>query len=937
MNRHKPHTYWLSRLVFLAVISVSLAAFAVPITFQYQGHIVVDGVAFEGTGLFKFALIDSDSATLWSHDGTSVDGGEPASAIQLEMARGVYQVELGDTEIENMTEIPASVFDGDSVLLRVWFDDGVNGVEQLAPDTSIGSVPFAIRAASAERADVAGTVESIPDGLIEDRHFSTTLQEKIATLSGLADKLVAISSDESDEALTSSGYTAFRTISEESWVSGSSDNRPVARYGHTGVWTGSDWIIWGGSVANSFYINTGGIYSAELDAWERVSPLDAPEARAGHSGVWTGDSMVVWGGLSGKGRLSNGGIYDLDTQTWAPTDEDSEVPEARNRHVSDWTGQRMVVWGGRSDTGLLTAGGLYDPELDAWTNFDLEDIPATDPVMTINNVYSFSASQAEAFDAGLESPVSVAIAGDFITIASDGSDNILRLNVSDLDNISVVAELVNTGTAFYGLRNPQKVIEVDDLVAFSVQQDNLVYVVQFTSSVDDEGNEQTDVSNLIRLKTSVSSRNAPRGLAIQGNYMYYTYGSQGIFVVRDITDPENSFEVTELVDGVEDVNGVAPELSFVENIVIQDEVAYVTARDGDALTLLDVSDPTVPTVLSVIRNGEGDFNRLDAPFDVAVSDGVAYVSAYNSDTVNVINIEDPANPFLISEIVHGSDEFPNLDNPRGLLVRNELLFIAASDSNVVVVADISDPASPKLLQELNGEDFGLETPYALAEEDSRLVVASPASNNIAIIDYSTNRPDPRMDATSVWTGGEFLVWGGQEVSQRTGSGFSVVFADEATPKTWNWMEATDSPGARTGHTAVWTGTEMIVWGGQADTGILGDGGRYDPETHLWTPIPADDNSPTARYGHTAVWTGSEMLILGGHDGSSELDDGHAYDPATEAWRALTSDGDPIERRGATGVWTGSEVMLFGGRASGKAVGSLQRLNPEPAIHLFKKQ
>lgn len=897
---------------------------------------MVNGVAFEGAGLFKFALIDSDSATLWSHDGTSVDGGEPDSSIQLEMVRGVYQVELGDIEIENMTEIPASVFDGDSVLLRVWFDDGVNGVEQLAPDTAIGSVPFAIRAASAERADVAGTVESIPDGLIEDRHFSATLQEKIATLSGLADKLVAISSDESDEALTASGYTAFRTISEESWVSGSSDNRPVARYGHTGVWTGSDWIIWGGSAANSFYIDTGGIYSAELDTWERVSPLDAPEARAGHSGVWTGDSMIVWGGLSGKGRLNNGGIYNLDTQTWAPTDEDSEVPEARNRHVSDWTGERMVVWGGRSDTGLLTAGGLYDPELDAWTSFDLEDIPSSDPVMTINNVYSFSASQAEAFDAGLESPVSVAIAGDFITVASDGSDNILRLNVSDLDNISVVAELVNTGTAFYGLRNPQKVIEVDDLVAFSVQQDNLVYVVQFTSSVDGDGNEQTDVSNLIRLKTSALTRNAPRGLAIDGNYMYYTYGSQSVFVIRDITEVSNSFEVSEMSDGVVDVNGNAPELSFPENVFVRDNVAYVTARDGDALTLLDVSDPETPTVIKVIRHGEDGFDLLDAPFDIAVSGDIAFVSAYNSDAVTLINIKDPANPFLISEIQHGSDEFPNLDQPRGLLVRDELLFIAARDSNVVVVVDISDPETPVLLQELNGDDYGFQSPYALAEHNSLLVVTGKDSNSIAIIDYSTNRPEPRMDAESVWTGSELLVWGGQEVSQRTGSGFSVVFEDEATPKTWNWMEATDSPEARTGHTAIWTGSEMIVWGGQADSGILGDGGRYDPETHLWTPIPVDSNSPTARYGHTAVWTGFEMLILGGHDGSSELADSYAYDPATETWRALTSDGDPIERRNATGVWTGSEVMLFGGRASGKAVGSLQRLNPEPAIHLFKK-
>ena len=216
------------------------------------------------------------------------------------------------------------------------------------------------------------------------------------------------------------------------------------------------------------------------------------------------------------------------------------------------------------------------------------------------------------------------------------------------------------------------------------------------------------------------------------------------------------------------------------------------------------------------------------------------------------------------------------------------------------------------------------------------MVTGVDSDNIVIIDYST-LPDPRMDAAGVWTGNEFLVWGGQEVTQRVGVGFSVAFADKSTPETWKWMAETDSPDPRTRHTAIWTGTEMIVWGGQSDTGILGDGGRYNPATNLWSPIAADDDSPTARYGHTAVWTGSEMLILGGVDGSSELDDGYAYDPETDLWRTLTKDGDPVARRDATAVWTGSEVLLFGGRASGGALGALQRLNPEPAIHLFKKQ
>lgn len=45
-----------------------------------------------------------------------------------------------------------------------------------------------------------------------------------------------------------------------------------------------------------------------------------------------------------------------------------------------------------------------------------------------------------------------------------------------------------------------------------------------------------------------------------------------------------------------------------------------------------------------------------------------------------------------------------------------------------------------------------------------------------------------------------------------------------------------APGARDYHTAVWNGTEMIVWGGQG-TSALSDGARYNPTTDSWIAIP----------------------------------------------------------------------------------------------------
>ena len=56
---------------------------------------------------------------------------------------------------------------------------------------------------------------------------------------------------------------------------------------------------------------------------------------------------------------------------------------------------------------------------------------------------------------------------------------------------------------------------------------------------------------------------------------------------------------------------------------------------------------------------------------------------------------------------------------------------------------------------------------------------------------------------------------------------------------------------------------MIIWGG-AGPGptYFNTGGRYNPDTDGWVAT-STTNAPTAREDHTAVWTGSEMIAWGG--------------------------------------------------------------------------
>jgi trimeric autotransporter adhesin len=100
---------------------------------------------------------------------------------------------------------------------------------------------------------------------------------------------------------------------------------------------------------------------------------------------------------------------------------------------------------------------------------------------------------------------------------------------------------------------------------------------------------------------------------------------------------------------------------------------------------------------------------------------------------------------------------------------------------------------------------------------------------------------------------------------------------------------------------------MIVWGGSF---ITGTGGRYNPETNTWIDTAA---GPSGRTEHTAVWTGSEMLVYGGTvSGGRSTNTGGRYNPANNTWINTTTIVTPSLRSSETGVWTGNELIIWGG-------------------------
>jgi hypothetical protein len=139
----------LAFLLLVAQASLPVSAHAqVPGLINYQGRVVDAGTNFTGTGQFEFALVNAAGTTnYWSNDGTAA--GQPSAAVSLTVTKGLYSVLLGDTAIANMSvALSPAVFTNSDVRLRVFFNDGITGFQQLAPDQRLGAVGYALNAAS---------------------------------------------------------------------------------------------------------------------------------------------------------------------------------------------------------------------------------------------------------------------------------------------------------------------------------------------------------------------------------------------------------------------------------------------------------------------------------------------------------------------------------------------------------------------------------------------------------------------------------------------------------------------------------------------------------------------------------------------------------------------------------------------------------------------
>ena len=605
----------------------------------------------------------------------------------------------------------------------------------------------------------------------------------------------------------------------DTWSRTSPLNAPVGRTGHTVVWTGSRVAIWGGRGIGGG-LDTGGLYDPVADAWSPITTAGGPGPREDHTAIWTGSAMVVWGGyfgdITGGQWLQTGGRYDPAANSWQPTSI-VNAPAGRQFHSAVWTGTAMIVWGGRiSGLGeVLPSGGRYDPVSDVWSPTSETGAPT---------------------------------ARELHTAVWSGTEMLVW---GGHDYIAGSPHPFNSGGRYDPVGNTWAAISAAGAPA--ARQDHTAVWT---------GNE----------------------MIVWGGFAVGTYFGGG---ARYLPATDSWAPMTSAGAPLPRTNHVA---------VWSGSEMLVWAGYGGGSSYYEsggrydpLSNLWTPTVWA------------NAP---RPRHGASAVWTGNLLIVwGGLNADEPLNT--------GSRYDPLTDSwsPTAATGNSRLrVFHTAVWSGSEMLVWGGEPCPYP-------HDFGGRY--------------DPIADAWQPIDYLTE-PLFRRRHSAVWTGSRMLVWGGLTCETSTSVTDSGALYDPVA-NAWTPISTTHAPTPRQEHTAVWTGSAMIVWGGRdgsTSPKYSGTGARYDPVAGSWTAI-ANGGSPSPRTGHTAVWTGNKMIVWGG-TGSGDFNTGATYDPASNQWSPTATAGAPSARIGHSAVWSGSAMVVWGGETSAPgfdAVATGGRYNP----------
>ena len=613
-----------------------------------------------------------------------------------------------------------------------------------------------------------------------------------------------------------------------------------------------------------FSISYGALSACTADTW--IQSRAVPARRVYATAIWTGTEMIVWGG--NNSHLNTGDRYNPSTDSWMPTSMGPDVPDVGGGHSAVWTGTEMIIWGNNNHDRDLNNGGRYNPTTDTWIPVSFVNAP--EPRWSHKAIWTGT----EMIVWGGQRP---AADTSYFPLNTGGrynpsSDSWLPTSMGpNLPAARRWHTAVWTGTEMivWGGRGPD-------------------YVNLNTGGRYDP---TTDTWRPTSIQSGVPLNRFSHSAVWTGTEMIVWGGMENTLNLSNsggrydpATDswvatstganvPEGRYEHPAVWTGTEMIVWGGSTFSY----PLQTGGRYNPSTNTWAATSTGANVPDRRQNHTAVWTGSEMIVWGGVSIDqVVFNTGGRYNPS--TDTWVPTHLGPPTERTSHTAIWTGTE----------MIVCGGTTYLSATPAN----GDRYTPSTDTWLATSSGSNLTLG----------------------------------RRNHTAIWTGTEMVVWGGYVSS----SSLYLNGGGRYNPATDTWVATSTGanvPTSRAFHSAVWTGTDMVIWGGDNWPSILNTGGRYSPSADAWVATSTGANVPTPRYRHTAVWTGTEMIVWGGipDTSSSVLNTGGRYNPSTNTWAATAVGSNlPAARSNHTAVWTGTEMIVWGGMT--RIQGSYYNLN-----------
>jgi N-acetylneuraminic acid mutarotase len=929
--KSRPGNYHLLALVWFSILSQQLSiGFAQGNAFTYQGRLNSDGSPVSGSYDLAFTLFDTATG------GASVGNFVLLTAVPV--SNGLFTVTLNTHD-----EFGPTAFNGAARWLEIGVRINTNVVlnfTTLTPRQPLTAAPYAAFAFNAASAN------TVPDGAITSAMLAigavTTVNiasnsitaAQLAPgaaadnlggsgLGGVPATAIVLSDIEVNTSLLNAGFivtSLLMTNRLDAWAS-IADGPPATgvltheRYNHVAVWVanfnamfifggypnrvglryhpGSNvwssiteinapvlgqecFAAWTGSrlVVWDSKNRTGGRYNPSNNTWQTISDTNAPSSRERPAAVWTGSRLLVWGG-SGGGYHSGGASYNPTTDTWQAITS-TGAPAARAGAVAVWSGTEMIVQGGYDSNDTFGGGGRYNPTSNTWT-----------PVTTGGNASLIRSGHSAVWT------------GSRMIIV--GGHRLVNLNtVYQTNGFSY-----NPGTDTWSpIANHAVIAQLEDHNAVWSGTHMFIWGGRFNTN-GARYTPGTDTWTVLPT-TGVAARN--RSAAVWTGTDLIGWGGYLPVIGGDPTDDGRRYNLTTNVWTALPIPAASGETS--------ERTDPTAVWTGDRLIVWGGNNNGVDfRTGGIYRPGVGWTNT---PTTGAPSARSGHTAVWTGTEM----------------IVWGGED--------GVTVNSGARFNVASNKWFSMNLSNAPVSRRNHSAVWTGTEMIIWGGYQRTNLFDQNFLNTGGSYNPATDSWVTNFPvngivGSRANHTAVWTGTEMLIWGGY---RRTGPILSPTFTYYGTGARYtpgsNSLVTLPLPpagNARTDHTAVWTGSDMLIWGGVNDLGETNSGLRFNPASNLWTALPTN-NAPAVRSDHTAVWTGEFMIIYGGAAGGSSVGTAALFDPLVNKWSATTANVSGRHRHVA--VWTGTNMLTGNGQPGANPVDTWTSFTPREIFYFYQK-